>query len=463
MPMTKDDRIAFSGKIVSADAEVKGLDTAAGQIGVEQAKIQKLDTANKNLFDPPNAMVNLYQSELQVLNGITRTTITEQTIQDAAAKKIQNAFFPNDLSTTVPSLVSLRNVWPRTTPFALGFGIGKTYVETYPGTVTKESDVLAPVTALISSINAAYSDIEKTSGQHVVTANGTCSLPSYTTQSTCLAATPTPGVWTPGLSSIASYPEPIADKSTLVGLVTTFKNFLTAELALVPTDPQNVTQNNAAKASLNTCISAINTWLAYPDFQAVPGTVTYLTFPSYDSNLLAPTKLHSTQLTALSSALSTRLSYVSTRTSQIITYLGNVSQDINTGEITSSSGLYGKRFGLLLLRLNALGGSLTQLNSLQTAGGAQATIKANTISTKNTYSTLIPTSALMANASGSNIIHLIAPTLFAAGDTVYVYAEGQEELLRGVKSIQGNMVTLSDIVPAKYTTSSKARMYKDLT
>lgn len=463
MAMTKDDRVAFSLKIVSADAEVKGLEAAKVALVTQQGVIQKLDTANKNLFDPSNLVINSYQAELAALTSIVRSVIVEQDILDAAAKKIQNHFFPNDLSAVVPSLSSLRNVWPRVQPFALTFAIGKNYFEVYPGTTQKEGDLIAPVLSLISSASI-FTDIQKTSGQQVSTVGGTCSLLLYTTQATCIAATPTPGVWTPGIDTIVAYPEVQTLATNLTAAVNALKTFLLAEVALIPVDPKQQTDNDAARDNINNVIlPALNTWLAYQDIKNVPNTVTPIQFPTYNPALLAPTKLHSTELAALQAAISSRSSFVTTRTGQIQVVLGNISQDINTGEITSQSGLYGKRYGFLLLRLNALGGSLTQLTSLQTASGAQDAIKANTLATKATYFSILPTSLLKANAAGSNVIHVVDPSFLAVGDQVFVFAETQEELTRGVKAIAGQMVTLSDVVPAKYTTSIKARIYKDLT
>lgn len=463
MSLAQADRIALSLKIVSADTEVAGLDAAKASLTTQQTVVQNLDSANKNLFDPTNLLVNAYQSELASLDGQVRSVTVEQDIQDSAAKKIQNHFFPNDTTISVPSLSPFRNVWPRVQPFALSYAIGKNYTQVFPGTTTKEPDLISTTLSLISSASANL-DIENTSGQHVTTGAGTCSLPEFTTQSTCEAATPTPGVWTPGIPAIVSYPAVITLKSNLVSAVNTLIIFLNSELALIPTDPANQSQNNAAKNDIsNIILPALNAWLANPDFQPVPGSVTPATFNSYDSSLLAPTKLHSTQINALQSALTARQTFVATRTNQLSTVLGTIDQNVDTGALNSSSGLYGKRYGFLLLRLNALGGSLTQLTGLQTATGAQDSIKANTIATKATYQSILPTSMLKANASGSTIIHLVDPSFVSQGDTVYVYAENQDELQRGVASVQGDMITLNDIIPAKYVTASKARLYKDLT
>lgn len=440
MPLSKDDRIAFSLQIVGSTDQIKGLDMAKAQLQVEIEKAIKLDTANKNLFDPVNTLVNAYQLEYQRLDGQLRTTFNEQNIQDAANKKMQNYFFPNDMNVTVPSLASTQNIWTKIKPFAISYAIGKNYSEAY-GVTTKEPDLISACTALITSAST-YTNMNNTTGQR------------------CTTATP-PATG----DTIAAYPEVQQLKTDLVNAVNALRTFLIAEAASVVTnDPANQANNDAAIANINTVIiPALNTWLAYNDFNTAHGQTTCAGFNGYNSNLLAPTKLHSVQLAALQSALIARSSYIVTRLSQLSSVMGTIVQDINTGELTSSTGLYGRRYGFLLLRLNILGGSLMSLVGMQAAASAQDGIKANIISTKNTYLTIIPTSILAAPASGTNIVNLVDASQFAVGDTVWVMAEGQEELQRAVKAVNGNMVTLNDIIPSKYRPAEKARLYKDLT
>lgn len=460
--MTPDDRQAFSLKIIAADETVKSLDSAKAALQAEVDKIQKLDTANKNLLDPVNTMVGLYQAERQLLSGILRTTFTETEILGAAAKKPKNAFFPNDLATSVPSLSASNNVWTQVAPFALNTAIGKTYSEAYAGSTQKEQDLIDAINTLISSASS-FTDIEKTSGQQVSIVGGSCSIPLHTTQAACVAATPIPGIWTPGVATIVSYPAVQTLATNMTAAVNALKTFLIAEVAAVPTDTNtaNQTMNDAAKNNINNVIiPALNTWLAYLDIKNVPGTVTAAQFPSYDSNLLAPTKLHSTQLTALTSALSARTTYGTTRLGQLDTILGTIAQNVSDGSVTGS-GLYFKRYGLLSLRLNALGGSLMQLAGMQSATGAQESIKNSTKANKATYLQLLPTSAFKSNANGTAMINVVDPTLFSVGDTIWIYAEKQEELVRAIKAIDGDRLTLNDQVPAKYRQSEKARIYKE--
>src|SRR5271168_3747239 len=109
MPLAQNDRIIFSSQILGSTTQVAGITAAQNTLNGQTTKLQALDTANKNLFDPPNILVTQYQQELSALDGNGRTTVIEQDLQDAANRKIQNHFFPNDTATTVPSLASAHN------------------------------------------------------------------------------------------------------------------------------------------------------------------------------------------------------------------------------------------------------------------------------------------------------------------------------------------------------------------
>jgi hypothetical protein len=464
MPLSQADRLAFSLNIVTAPGKLAAFNASQAQTAAEIQKLVNLDAANKGLFDTPNNLTTAYQSEMNMLDGNLRTTIAEQNIQDAASRVIQNYFFPNDQSVTVPDLVANHNVWIRIPPFALSYAIGKNYTEGY-GTTQKEADLITPILTLISSATS-FTNIELTTGQSCAP-SGTCSLgPTYTTQAACIAATPTPGVWTPGPDVIANDPAIQTLKTNLVAAVNAYKAFLQAEVAVIVTNDPNSTnqaQNNAAINNINNVIiPALNTWLAYVDFNTAHGQTTCAGFNAYNSNLLAPTKLHSVQLSALQTAINTRNSSLATRISQLQTVLGTITQDLTTGELTSSSGLYGKRYGFLLLRLHTLDGSLSKLKALQNGKGAQDSIKANITNTKNTYMSILPTSILAAAGNGTPSISVADASFLSPGDTVYVAADNQDELQRAVKAITGNTIVLNDVIPAKYAPSSNARIYKDI-
>lgn len=436
MSLSQNDRIAFSLYIVEADAQITGLLRAKSQLQSELTKIQNLDNANKNLFII-TPLINEYQVEIGKLDGFLRTTIVEQDMIDAARKQVQNHFFPNDTSVTVPSLSAFHNIWTQLVPFALNYAIGKNYTENY-SIITSESDLISAISGFITSA-ASHFDIENTTGQHCTT----------------------------GPDTISSFATVQTLKTNTVTAVNNLKTFLLSLVTLIPTDDPNLTNqinNNAAINNINSVIiPALNIWLAYPDFNTAHGQTTCAGFYAFNSNILAPTKLHSTQLAALQTALNNRTSFSTIRISQISAVLGTITQNVSTGEITSSSGFYGQRYSFLDLRLNLFGGSLTKLIGMQSSSSAQDSIIDNIQSTKSTYYGICPTSIFQASGNATPLVHLVDASFLSIGDAVYVTAEKQEELIRAVKFISGNMVTLNDAVPAKYTPSIKARLYKDLT
>lgn len=460
MFLSQDDRIAFSLKMVSIDQEIAGITQAQTLIQGQSDKIQKLDTANKHLFDPVNAQVDSYHPELNQLTGQQHTSIVEQDIVDAANKILQNHFFPNDPTVSVPSLNPYNNVWTKFQPFALTFALGKNYQETY-SVIPKEGDLITTILGYITAAGS-YTDIQNTTGQECV-ATGMCSNILYTDQATCVL---NGGIWTPGPDSIISFPAVQTLKTNIVAAVNSLVTFLTAEVALIVTndvDSGRQTLNNAAINNINNVIiPALNTWLGYADFNTAHGQSTCAGFNGYNANLLAPTKLHSAQLAALLSALNSRTSFITTRISQLQTYLGTIVQDLTTGETTSSSGFYGKRFSYLSLRLNTVGGSLTQLAGLQSASSAQSQIKTDLVNTKNIYDTVLSVSRFGAAGTGTSTVNLVDASFLSPGDTVYIVSETQDELLRAVKSVNGKAVTLNDQIPSKYRPNEKARLYKVL-
>lgn len=234
------------------------------------------------------------------------------------------------------------------------------------------------------------------------------------------------------------------DPATVIAQVNIYKTTALAEVAAIvttDTDPTHSANNQAA-------INAINS-------QLLPALNAYLSA----SHIITP----DTSILALQAALTIRQTFLATRISQLTAILGNITQDVDTGAITSSSGAYGQRYAIIALRLNSLTGTLAQLANFNTGINAQNQIKSGILSNAQTYSTYVPTSILKTDASNLSIIHVADPSLFSPGDLVYVYAENQDELTRAVKSINNDVITLNDVVPAKYTVTNLARIYKDAT
>lgn len=442
MAISQADRIAFSKLIVTTNAKVASIQTTQATLSSSIAQAQSVDTANNNLLIPVNDLVNLYQNEIQYLDGNQRTSFTETDMQNAAKKVIQNDFFPNDSTVVVPSLASTKYIWGQFAPYALNFAIGKNYSESYT-TITYETGLINTLLSDIATITSTYQDIEATSGQMANNSAG--------------------GIGGGDEDEVVTYPAVQAAMTSMLAIANSLSSILTTELAAIPTtDPNNATINEAAATNLSgTFIPALNAWLAYPNFNPVPADITsYAAFYAYNPSLLAPTKLHSAQLTALSAALNARLTFITTRLSQLNIILGSITQDITTGNIISSSGLYGQRYSYLNLRLNVLTGSLSILLAYQNSYNAQSSQISSLQANQMTYLGVVPTTALSASATGTSTIQVTSSSLFSNGDTVYIMADTQTELTRAIASINGNSIVLNDIVPSKYQVTDNLRMYK---
>lgn len=441
MSIAQADRISFSLYQVTAPALITGILKAQAGIQTQIVAAQSLDTANDNLFTPVNTKINQYQTEFNSIDGNQRTTITETDITNSANKKLQNHFFPNDTTQAVPSLSALGNVWPYLNPFALSYGVGKNYLQVYPAQTPNESTEITAIQAIFTSLSA-NTDIQNTTGQKAdtVLANPIITFTALQTLSTNLN------------TAVAAWKTALLAEAAAI-------------TAIVDTNTTNQANNTAALNNINSVIiPAINTFLALPTFTPMPGTTTGTVFNATNPATLTPhPQLYSVNLATFTAAVTARASFVTTRTAQLNAVLGSISQDTTNGNITASSGFYGQRYGFLVLRLNALNGSLTQLASLQVAAGAQTSIIASIKQNAATYYSILPTSGFQSNANGTPFISLVDVSFLHPGDQVYVTADNQVETQYAIKTIVGNAVTLSDIVPAKYTTSANVRLYKDLT
>jgi len=459
--LSQSDREAFSLAIINDASQISGLQMSMAALQPQEAKDQALDTANTNLFTDVNPLINEYQAEYNLIDGNLRTSITEQNILDSANRIVGNFFFPNSTTLSIPSLSAQNNIWLVTTPFALAYGLGQNYNQTYT-TGTAENTLISNIQALITSAGS-YSNINLTSGQWCVD-GGTCSIPMYTNEVDCLAHS---GVWTP-TETIENYPAVQTLGANLASavnsLVTQLNLEVTALNAISDPNSTNQAQNTAALAYINsTLLPALNTWLAYPTFNPTSGLSTCAAFNSYPASSLAPTQLYSTQLAALSSAINARATFLSTtRTSQLNTVLGTITQNITTG-LFSGSGLYFNRFNFMNLRLNLLTGSLTILTSDQQVLSTQTTMIANLNQQIATYQSVCPTVLLSASGNGTPVVSLASSVGFNVGDTVYIASNSQPELQFAVKSINGSSMNLSSLLPTKYTTLDQVRIYRDAT
>ena len=456
MALPKEDRIAFSKKIVGADIEKIGIESSKQKILVEKQKAFDLDQANKRLVDSKTLLIDPYHVELSRYNGVLRVALTEVDIQDAGDLKLGNFLYPNDPQNPPPSTAP--QVWTQPKPYARNKAVGKQYSETYPAAVPAEQSKITDILASIASIET-YPLIQRVTGQEC-NASGTCSIPIHTTAAACTLAG---GVWTPGPDLITTNTALQALYTTLLGQVNDLKSYVLVTQSLILTnDPVSVrqTQNNTAISNINTIVSAIDAWLALVDFNTSHGQTTCAGFNAYNPALLGATRLQSANLTTFKNAILSRQTFVGNRVTQIDTNLGSLTQNLSNGDVTGS-GLYLERWNFLSLRLNFFGGSLLSLKGFDRAISAQNALQAQIDLAKNTYSTLLTASVLSAPSNGTKILHLKSAGDIVQGDNVFLVSDSQEEVQLTVAAVDGNKITVNQDVPAKYRPAEFARLYKD--
>lgn len=462
MALSQSDRIAISKKIVVIpSANEESADSKAILQG-QLAQYQANDTAHKNLMDDKTILINPYQTEAGRYDGQLRTVIVEQDMINAADKVDGNYFYLNKPTVPTPSVPS--GVWKNLSPFANGYGIGKNYTEGY-GSTQKEQDLIDTIEGLLTSINAV-SEIIRTTGESCGS-SGTCSLPLYTDEAACLAATPTPGIWTPGPDIISTNAAIHTLHDNLVTAVQAWQSFYLATKAIINAivDP-NATRGNfnvSAMADIDAVNTDVNAWLALQDYDTNHGQTTCIGFNAYNPMLLNQTKLRNDGLTILTTAIVDRQLNIADRLGSLTssTYLGTVVQTAD-GSITTSTGLYGQRFGVIDLRLNLTIGSLNQLKSIQRGAATLDQMVASNNAALNIYASIMTASIFLAPSVGSNKIHVKDTAGFTVGDQVYVMADKQEEIVTFITAITGFLVELTDVVPEKYRETEFARLYKEL-
>jgi len=451
--LTQDERIQITRKIVVIPQENALASNQKGEIDKSKLIAQTKDDAHKKLVEETNILLHDYQKERNTYDGNSRTELVEQDFLDSANKVKNNPFFPNDPSTPTASLPD--GVWIKMKPFAYTKAIGKNFDETF-STVTKEQDLIDAVNTKIAEMEA-YTDVGRSTGQKCQP--GFCSLPAYTTQSECELNGET---WTP--ESIVTDPLIQTTSSELTAAIQAWEDFINTTHGLVvstDTDPTRSTENNTSRANITSTISIINAWQALSDFDTAHGQTTCAGFAGIDVLTLDPTKYRSAELQVLKDELGSRVTYISVREGQLDGHLGSITQDINTGEITSSSGFYGNRFGFISLRLHLLSGSLTEVMGYDQAADIQDEMISENNNIANTYTSVLKTVLFRSPGAGTNVIHVMDASEFQMGDNVYIVADEMDEISATISNINNNTVYLSVNVTSKYSKDINARLYKE--
>ena len=432
--LTQDERIEVSKKIVSIPAENESALDSKGKLNELKVKIQSQDNANKSFSDSKTIFINQYQNEIKRLDGNDRSEVSEQDFLDAATSKVGNFFFLNQPSVPTPSLPD--GVYKQFIPFSRTKATGRAYNESFP-TIPKEGDSISLIQGF-NTLMDAFTGIERTTGQSCV------NLP----------------------------PDTISNNPTIQGLstsiiteVTNWKAFLTSSIPFIVTtdpNPTKQTENNIAIADINSAIAAIDSWLTAPTFDTGHGQTTCSGFNFYNPFLLQATKFRTDTFNILKNEITARLAFIVTRIAQLQVNLGSVVQDVSTGQITSTSGLYGERFPFINLRLNLMSGTLKKLEGLKLGQRAQDEAVAFNNLALQAYNSVITVTTLAAPSTGIDKIHLKNASGFSVGNSVYIVANDQPETQYTILSKTGNLIQLDQPVSQKYRTNNLSRIYKTI-
>lgn len=487
MALSKDDRIAMSKKIVTIPDENKTVENVKLQILAQQKVAIENDAVNKALQDPYDEKINAYQAEYNLIDGKLRTTLTEDLINAAAKGENRNGFFLADPEFPIPSVPD--GVWKFFAPMSFCYAIGKRNDETYGTEPLGEQPLISTINGLIAQVET-YIDATRASGQKCIEV-GSCSgeTPpgSGIDESTCLA---NGGTWTV-TDTIVPSTEIQAVLNNLKTQIQNWENSLNGQKSAIQIGDNSVparqVQNQTAYDEIDPVLAIINAWQAIQDFDTTTSlpsdcdafnSMGYSSFcvgednpPQLDEiscvldngtwvESFQESKLSPIQIQALKDAITDRSAFLTTRKSQLDGYFGTITQDLNTGELTSFSGWYGDRYLILDSRLNLISGSANGKFGAEKALATQNQIKASNDTAAAAYNLTMKAVKAVAPGVDTNYLNVADASAFNAGDRVYVVADNQEELSGSILEKDGNRVKLSFKVPKKYTLANITRLYK---
>ena len=114
MSLSKQDRIVFSKKVVSAADDIASIDKAKDQILIAKSKALEVDNAHKNLFDSKNAVVVGYENEIKytrdLYDEVGLTEDVKKFLHYNANKALMNLgfdpLFPKEVSDVSPAILA---------------------------------------------------------------------------------------------------------------------------------------------------------------------------------------------------------------------------------------------------------------------------------------------------------------------------------------------------------------------
>ena len=432
MAFSQQDRIEISKKLVSLPKENEGIQGTIGELQAVEGDAERLDITNSGLIDRFTPLVNAYQDEARFLDGNVRTVLTEQIMVDSAQKVRGNSFFPNDTDNPAPSVPN--GVWVKFNVYANTHAVGRNAVEQFPSQITTESQIINNIDA---QIDIAEGEIlsNRITGKK-------CDNDDFEDNQVIIDA----------LDEI---------KSLVIQWTDYLEEQKNAILAADEPDVDKQNENDIAINEIDSALSAISDWEMIQDFDTTtPLPSTCAVFNAMTEGDFQQAKLSPTTLQILKDAMSARNTFIPVRLSQLNNNLGSIVQDLDTGEYTSLSGLYGQRILYINLRLNLVTGSLPALLSIQNGISANNQMLDANEQAFVAYSNFMVAALLASPGVNLQYITIKDSSNFSVGDVIFLVADKQQELRGSITEIDGNRIRLNFTVPKKYTPANFGRLYR---
>ena len=501
MPLTQAQRISVSRDMVIIPSEVEAADNAKLQLEDVKTGLQQRDDNIEIFFDDYNLQADSYFLEHRWINGNTYTNLPESDLIDAAQRLPGNIFFPSgwmnfqpvadDKTKGIPTSNSTLHELEILNRTFAEFGLLELIDFLLNGQASGVSDTttLEAYSGGIETIDVAATG--QTVGKYVMLDDGTnsslvkitatypgdpsagfCSNPLYTDQTSCLL---NGGVWTPTPIPANITVEPYISNSVSSGaivrenifgwpnseretLIATFGDYVLEQLGNLINqavlDWETPVLNSSAAINSNTNPEVSSAKLDTDNTKTIIDNWQTKATSGIDGRLV------NTNINTLSSEAADRITYIGTRSPQITTALGTLSQNLDG--TYSGTGVFLDRFHQINSRINLIGGPLTEYyekNLSTTALQIRSDILENILVT---FETELETAAFDANADGTNIIKVEDSSGFSVSDSVYVMADNETELSGSILGINGNFIILDFNVSINYTKAKHARLYKQL-
>lgn len=481
MTLSQPDRIQISGEMVDLPQKVITAQNTQVQLDAVRADLQDQDDSLKIFFDKYNDIAMAYQEERRWLDGTTYTNVTNTDLHNAAQKFVGNKFYPTDgswvnfqpqkhasteglpTSESANDEIEILSEGSGNLLFLIDFIINgqvsgvadDTLLASYSpgaGTMMVTAGGQTPgnyilvegggfsglflVTASAGTTLTVTEVVPPNGTLPMTTSNVLENIPGFTnSERNTLTSALYQNVLT-GLSNLII--------SKVLTWETALNNQLTELNSNLDTRSPQASEITAAIADINNAIAVIDFW------QALPNTGTLLNDSKFTDNNLGD----------LETEANARLTFATTRATQITTALGSITQ--NPDGTFSGSGIYHFRFIQIDLRINLAGGPLTEYYEKNIADIALDNIVTNATNRLATFGTELRTEPLSVNPVGTNVITVASTSGFAVSNTIFVMADSETELTGTITAINGLNITLSFTVPITYTLAKRARLYKQL-